>query len=168
MKTCSKCKTEKHETDFAKHSRSKDGLQCWCRECKAAQHKDTYSPEKRKKWAADNREKIRERRKHYYQRTKEHQIARSKKWHQAHPERVREHKRRHAAKHPGRDLARLQKYISDNPARKNMGRKELRDKYVASVMTRRAPDLRKEDIPQDLIAAKKVQLQIRRLLKGQI
>lgn len=34
MKTCSYCKTEKPESEFQKHSLTKDGLQSWCRECK--------------------------------------------------------------------------------------------------------------------------------------
>lgn len=33
MKTCSKCKQEKSETDFNKHKQKKDGLNSWCRDC---------------------------------------------------------------------------------------------------------------------------------------
>lgn len=33
MKTCSKCKQQKSTTEFNKHSKRKDGLQMYCREC---------------------------------------------------------------------------------------------------------------------------------------
>lgn len=32
-KICTKCKTEKELTEFSKHKRNKDGLQCECKQC---------------------------------------------------------------------------------------------------------------------------------------
>lgn len=33
-KTCTHCRVTKSVGAFGKHTRSKDGLQCWCKECK--------------------------------------------------------------------------------------------------------------------------------------
>ena len=35
MKTCTKCGVEQPKENFHKHSRAKDGLQSWCKSCKA-------------------------------------------------------------------------------------------------------------------------------------
>jgi hypothetical protein len=34
LKFCSKCKQEKHLSDFHKDKRTGDGLKCWCQECR--------------------------------------------------------------------------------------------------------------------------------------
>ena len=34
MKKCSKCGAEKDESEFSKHRNAKDGLHCWCKDCK--------------------------------------------------------------------------------------------------------------------------------------
>lgn len=76
MKTCSKCKAEKPESEFSKHSQKKDGLNSWCRSCKGQIDRAYASAnpraekikawrsvnkercyEYRKKWAAENPEK---------------------------------------------------------------------------------------------------------------
>jgi len=36
MKTCTKCKTSRHLSDFRKDRKRKDGLQCWCDFCLSA------------------------------------------------------------------------------------------------------------------------------------
>jgi hypothetical protein len=43
MKTCSRCKTSKPYTDFNKESKSKDGYQYQCRQCKAALHQEHHA-----------------------------------------------------------------------------------------------------------------------------
>jgi len=35
MKVCQRCKIEKDESEFHKHKKTKDGLQVWCKKCKA-------------------------------------------------------------------------------------------------------------------------------------
>lgn len=42
MKRCSKCKVDKHYSEFGKDSRRKDGLYPQCRECKSNYHKESY------------------------------------------------------------------------------------------------------------------------------
>ena len=39
LKTCSKCKTEKPESSFAKSAKYKDGLFTWCKTCVSAYNK---------------------------------------------------------------------------------------------------------------------------------
>jgi hypothetical protein len=41
IKTCSKCYEEKPTSEFHKHSRTKDGLQSWCRMCISAYRHDS-------------------------------------------------------------------------------------------------------------------------------
>lgn len=50
MKYCSGCETEKQESEFHKHKRSKDGLQSWCKCCFAEynqSHKIEIAEQKR-------------------------------------------------------------------------------------------------------------------------
>ena len=44
MKTCSKCKTEKPESSFAKSVKYKDGLFTWCKTC-VSEYKKRYKVE---------------------------------------------------------------------------------------------------------------------------
>ena len=39
MKTCSRCKQSLPRTSFAKNKQAKDGLTCYCRECKSAKYR---------------------------------------------------------------------------------------------------------------------------------
>lgn len=41
-KPCTKCGIVKPVADFAKCAANRDGLQCWCRECKSSHRRDTY------------------------------------------------------------------------------------------------------------------------------
>ena len=52
MKTCSKCKTDKDESNFCKDSKSKDRLQSMCKRCKTDYIKSYYKkyPEKKPKY----------------------------------------------------------------------------------------------------------------------
>lgn len=42
MKYCHKCKTEKPKTEFNKDKTTKDGLNCYCRECRKKTSKEAY------------------------------------------------------------------------------------------------------------------------------
>ena len=72
MKTCSKCKIDKNETEFRKHPLAKDGLHTICRSCAAAHRRKKYqeNPEIFKaattKWIAQNRERHNEYKRNRY------------------------------------------------------------------------------------------------------
>lgn len=46
MKTCSKCKIEKNESEFSKYKSSKNGLQLYCKGCMKDYYKDYYKDNK--------------------------------------------------------------------------------------------------------------------------
>lgn len=165
MKTCSKCATAKPCSEFHKHTKNKDGLQWHCKECRAEHARLTHDPEKARVRRLLNLDRERARGRATRNANKDRENERAKRWHATHPDRVREHKRKHAAAHPGRDMERLNQFIAKNPDRKNMGRKELRDSYVAYVITRRTATLAPNDIPQSLINLKREYLRIARQLK---
>ena len=50
MKECSKCKETKPRSEFHKQKRTRDGLQCYCKECKNLVHRAwiKQNPDKRK------------------------------------------------------------------------------------------------------------------------
>ncbi len=45
MKRCSKCKKWKDEIQFSKHSKNKDGLRYWCKDCVRAYIRERYKKE---------------------------------------------------------------------------------------------------------------------------
>ncbi len=45
MKRCSKCKKRKDEIQFSKHSKNKDGLRYWCKDCVRAYIREGYKKE---------------------------------------------------------------------------------------------------------------------------
>jgi hypothetical protein len=67
MKVCSKCKKEKEDSEFHKHTISKDGLRNVCKECRKIESKEytINNQNKIKKYREDNKDKINERRKEY-------------------------------------------------------------------------------------------------------
>lgn len=66
MKTCNKCKIEKHETEFGKCKKTKDGLHSTCKECRNKAAKDKYEND------PIHREKIIKQVKDKYQNNNEH------------------------------------------------------------------------------------------------
>lgn len=56
MKTCSTCQQEKHESEFSKCKKAKDGLQWKCKVCVKQWQLD--NKDKRKAWRHENREKL--------------------------------------------------------------------------------------------------------------
>ena len=57
MKTCSKCKEEKNESEFGKDARRKDGCKPWCKSCVSVSGKTYHRkmPGRWKRWAEKNR-----------------------------------------------------------------------------------------------------------------
>lgn len=165
-KHCSKCERIKPAGDFHRARRQRDALQPWCKACRRAHAQATYDPEKQRQYRIENGETIKARKKSYLQQNREKEQARIQRWARANPEKARAIKRRYAEKFGDRDRHRLQQFIARNPDRKNMGRRQLRAKYVAWVMTRRCQHLEPTDIPAALIAAKQQQLMILRELRS--
>ncbi|MGL5395510.1 MAG: hypothetical protein ACRDBQ_09545 [Shewanella sp.] len=61
VKKCTKCKIEKPATTdfFAKASRRKDGLQCWCKSCKSERYQKEKDKVKNRtrEWAKNNKDR---------------------------------------------------------------------------------------------------------------
>lgn len=76
MKICSRCNIEKELSEFSNHSKTKDGLQSYCREC---------NKEKNKQWYLGNREKTLEKMKQYQLDNKEKYKEYQKQWCSSHP-----------------------------------------------------------------------------------
>jgi hypothetical protein len=165
IKTCTKCNSTKPLAEFHANRKMRDGLQCWCKACRSSHAKATHDPDAHRAYRAQNAHAIRVRKQAYFAANREKEQARSERWGKANPDRARAIKRRHAEQHGDRDIKRLQQFIAEHPDRKNMGRKELRDPYVAYVMARRSKLLEPTDIPQGLIDAKREQLRILRELR---
>lgn len=165
-KTCTRCNSGKPFTEFHAQRKTSDGLNPWCKACRSEHAKATHDPEKARDYRAKNKAAIRARKRAYLAANREKERARIKRWIQANSLKSKAIKRRHAEKFGDRDIKRLQQFITDHPDRKNMGRKELRDGYVAYVMTRRSNLLKPSDIPRCLIDAKREQLRILRELRG--
>ena len=47
-KLCSQCQKEKPQADFGKNTRSRDGLQSWCRLCFRAYNRQWYPANKKR------------------------------------------------------------------------------------------------------------------------
>ena len=81
MKTCSKCKIEKPETEYNKDKSRKDGLSPWCKSCKS---------EKGKKRHESNRELDNEKSRQWRKENTERQNELSRQWRKEHIERQHE------------------------------------------------------------------------------
>lgn len=94
MKTCSKCKESKSESEFNKKSDAKDGLYPLCKLCVKAKNaaRVAADPEKNKRqvyeWNIKNIERRREIARSYANRNPEKMAERSAKWQKENPGRV--------------------------------------------------------------------------------
>jgi len=79
MKTCPKCNETKALQMFGKNKSRKDGLQCWCKECRCPYNK---------LWYAANSENIKAWHKENYKVNKEQVQARNSRWERSNPEKV--------------------------------------------------------------------------------
>ena len=48
MKRCTKCEKWKGESEFSRHSRNKDGLRCWCKQCESEYARKHYKRDERR------------------------------------------------------------------------------------------------------------------------
>lgn len=96
MKRCPKCAQDKPLDAFAKKRTTRDGLQCWCRDCSAAGRAAwvTADPERARaagsKWAKENPEANRARVKAWKAENPAHVVARDAAYRAANLDRLRE------------------------------------------------------------------------------
>ena len=97
VKVCSKCGEAKGLDEFYVYKRSKDGLDCWCKECKKASARQ---------YRADNLEMVREKENLRYHSGK-HGADYARWWRATNRERVRENDRRRRQRHRARPSQRV-------------------------------------------------------------
>jgi len=140
MKVCSKCKVDKDESEFAKESVAKDGLQSRCKKCQK-EHKQLTryrSNELAKIRVAKNSEKYAKQCKDYRKRNLEKEKQRVKNYYYTnHKEMINRARRNN---------------------RKNID--NLTDCYIKGQL-----DVQKHQITTELIEWKRVTIQIKRLIK---
>ena len=169
-KTCSKCGVDKDPVEFYSYAAA-------CKECTRARvraykkaNPGRVADSKRLSYQK-NIEKCKARSKSNYWSDPEKHRAASKAWRKANPEKARENRRkqkkypagisataRYREKHRDRLLKR-ERY------RMRAGARELSDAYVAATICAHGSPLRAACIPPALVEAKRVHLQIHRLLR---
>lgn len=122
------------------------------------------TPEERKhrldrdrKWREANREKVRENHRKYREANREKIREIQRKYCEENPEKVRETHRRYCEANREKILKQSRKW-----ARKSRAR--LTDRYIKHILTDRS-SLKFEDIPQELVEAKRELLRLERYLK---
>lgn len=153
MKKCITCKKEKDDVCFTNNTKSCDS----CKERKRIKNAIYREKNKErvkeyaKKWYVENREKVRADNQKWYTENREKVIAKSQKWQAENREKNRESSR---------------KWYTENPekARAIQKRKvqRLDDHYIAVALKVPVEELRKSP---DLLEAKRIQIQIHRLVK---
>ena len=91
MKTCSKCKESKYESEFHKDSKNKNGFSSHCKKCEKIRAKAKHLKDKENQNA---RTKI------YYEVNKEKEKARAVVWAKANPEKRKAKAKRHQQANP--------------------------------------------------------------------
>lgn len=185
-KRCSKCGASKAIDAFQKRRESKDGRRGVCKMCDhsrmyaagkkyAASHPERKS-EAFKAWRARNAEQQRERVKAYSLKNSEALREKRKARYWADPEKYRAKSIESARNNRERVNEWRRKWIKTRPdvrARSDAasrlatqrGIDTLSDAYVKAVLVGSTVGLTRKAIPQSLIEAKRVQLQIKRLIK---
>lgn len=119
------------------------------------ERKKKYMTEYHKKYYLANKEKIKARAKQWFKDNKEKDSARNKAYHKANRDKRNDKSR---------------KWNKDNRVRvreyKNTRTRELCDSYVKRSFTKNS-NLTAKDIPQSLIKAKRLELQMKRSIKDQ-
>jgi hypothetical protein len=91
-KICTKCGIEKDVGEFNHDKQKKDGMDCWCRDCRKAYHRQYHKDNKirlNKKstdWQKNNPERYKKKMTAWYQENREYVIKKTRKHHQEHKE----------------------------------------------------------------------------------
>tara|TARA_Y100000310_G_C20431111_1_gene691504 strand:+ start:365 stop:826 length:462 start_codon:yes stop_codon:yes gene_type:complete len=150
-KQCNKCKKNKDISKFYKDSTKKDGLRTTCNVCKS--YVDKLYREK-------NKLKLKISKTAYYQANKETINAYHKDWYENHG--GREWAKKYDAKRTKKDPKRSRKYID---AWKKLQVKNITNYYVIDLLTR-YDDIKKEDIPNEMIELKREQIKLIRAIRN--
>jgi hypothetical protein len=105
MKTCTKCKIEKELTEFSKEKKSKDNLKWSCKKCLNNENKQ---------WKINNKEKIKEYSKEYYEENKEKIKNYSEEWRINNKEKLKEHSKEYYEKNKDKINDYSKKYKEQN------------------------------------------------------
>jgi hypothetical protein len=131
-KKCSKCKQVLSIVDFSKNKSTKDGLQRWCRACRAvaAKYYRQAHPgkvrEQIRRWCEAHPEKIREQSKRYRQAHLERCREIDRRYRQAHPEKVCEKDRRYRQAHLEEVREKNRRWRQANPGKVREYRRKRR------------------------------------------
>lgn len=132
MKHCSRCKTDKPESEFHKNRATKDGLYGFCKPCsvKAAQEWQKKNPERAKKSAREyrknNKEKVAKRTREYRKKNIEKVRKWRRDWSKAHPEYTRAASAKARKEHPRRNKEHQRKYAQNNKDKMNAKTRKYR------------------------------------------
>jgi len=139
MKTCTKCKESKDESEFYKSTSGKDGLRSRCKVC---------CNRESSKWRELHQDTIKEDWKDYYHSHKNKLNERSRKWHHDHKDvanlrarnRYREHLEQARAyshkwreDHPDESKATTQKWMKEHPERVKANRQRWADEHPDTI-----------------------------------
>lgn len=114
MKRCSKCKSEKPESEFYKKRSSKDGLNSQCIPC---------NKESKRQWNDANRRKYLEMKRGYYLRNREKILSSQQDYYQNNRDKVLEQNKRWAEKNRDRNLEGKRKwYLNNRDRHRELGR----------------------------------------------
>jgi len=141
-KICSKCKEEKELCLFGLNKKSKDGLKCYCNECRKIESKEyrTKNPEKRKETLTK-----------YFEKNREDILEKSKANYYLDLEKTRDIKRKSYHKNKEKHKERLKEYRIVNSERRTKYQRDkinndIQYKLSANVRHRIITFLKKEDI----------------------
>ena len=86
MKMCSKCSTEKNDSEFHKRSDNKNKLRSWCKDCEKqyTQQNKIQIKQRSQQWNKNNQEYCINKKKQYYQNHKESIKAQAKQYYETH------------------------------------------------------------------------------------
>jgi len=128
LKECKRCHIKKQTTEFAKDTSRKDGLQRWCKYCRAeyyAENKDysrQYYVENKEKidtyrlqWQCANKEKVSSYRRKCYEKNKQYFANCSREYYIKNKEKITESKRKYYRKHSVKILLQQKEWHRRNP-----------------------------------------------------
>ena len=177
-KVCSKCGEAKSFDRFNKDASTIDGMNRSCRTCISA-YKSALrkaNPEhaarcnaRAKAWREENADRNTSRQKHYHQKNKAVRNAKSNAWKAMHPEK----NKAITNKWRNENKEKITQYSKDYRAKNLLQIKEretknvefLTDTYVRRTFVSNGEGFSSKIVPKQLIEAKRIQLQIKRLLK---